>query len=162
MTANRVYTARVLAKEEGLIENDAWRVIAFLALVAGAAVLVVRNNRAYRRVDPGLSLVVLRKPRECIQAATAHMAQKGYSVAHVGDTSATYTRARKPNTGVGVLLLLLGLIPGLLYFGLFKGTARSTLVATPDDDRTRLIFSGDDAEAQLELYRWAKEDLTAP
>ncbi len=65
----------------------------------------------------------------------------------------------KPNTDIGILLLLLGLIPGLLYFGLFRRTLTSTVLASPIKDGTHLIFSGDDAKAQRELFDWACENL---
>ena len=147
-------------KGGGLIENDLLRWIVAAAVLVGVVALVVRNNRAYSHYDPARGLLLSSSPKECIRRATAHMAEQGYSVAHAGDTTATYTRPKKPDTATGIFLLLFGLIPGLLYFGLFRGTATSTLVAVPDDDdETRLIFSGDDVTAQRELFRWAHENL---
>lgn len=139
--------------------EDVLRIIVVVAILAGVAMLVVRNNRAYYRDDPSQGVLVNQGPAECVEMATFHMVRAGYSVAYAGETTATYTRPKKPNTDIGILLLLLGLIPGLLYFGLFRGTLTTTLVASRIKDGTHLIFSGDDAEAQRELFMWACEKL---
>ncbi len=133
--------------------------VVVVAVFAGITMLVLRSNQAYYSGDPRQGVLVSYSPSECIEMATAHRAQAGYSIAHLGQRSATYTRPKKPNTDIGILLLLLGLIPGLLYFGLFRGTLTSTVLASPIKDGTHLIFSGDDAKAQRELFDWACENL---
>ncbi len=145
-----------------MIENEALRAIAMVTLVVGVAVLVVRNNRAYRREQPRTDFVVVRPPAECIEGATAYMARMGYAVAHVGGKTATFVRPKKPDTGVGVVLLLLGLIPGLLYFGLFGGTYTTTLVAVPEGRGARLLLSGDDPDGRKDLYGWARMAFEPP
>ncbi len=130
-----------------------------IAVLAGVIMLVSRSNQAYYRSDPSQGVLVSYSPSECIEMATAHMARAGYSIAHVGQSSATYTRPKKPNTDIGILLLLLGIIPGLLYFGLFRGTLTSTVLASPIKNGTHLIFSRDDVKAQRELFDWACENL---
>jgi hypothetical protein len=52
----------------------------------------------------------------------------------------------------------MGIIPGLLYYGLFKGTATTTIVATSGPAGTQLAISGDDSTAHLTLYRWAQQE----
>jgi hypothetical protein len=55
---------------------------------------------------------------------------------------------------VGLLLLLLGIIPGLLYFGLYKGVYTISLAATPEKGGTRLVVSGDDRTGRQVLAQW--------
>ncbi len=138
--------------------EDFFSLVVVVAVFAGITMLVLRINPYYRG-DPRQGVLVSYSPSECIEMATAHMARAGYSIAYVGQRSATYTRPKKPNTDIGILLLLLGIIPGLLYFGLFRGTLTSTVFASPIKDGTHLIFSGDDDKAQRELFDWACENL---
>ncbi len=89
------------------------------------------------------------------------MVGQGYTLSRKGAASATFTRPKKPNNDIGCLLLLLGIVPELLYFGLFRGTQTTTAVATTGPLGTNLILSEDDARAQRDMSRWAPETLVA-
>ena len=85
-----------------------------------------------------------------------HGSNKGFAVSHRDDTSATFTRAMRANMDIGCLLLLLGIVPGLLYFGLFKGTGTTTVLATTGPAGTQLMISGDDRKARTNLHWWVR------
>jgi hypothetical protein len=87
------------------------------------------------------------------------MVQQGFAISHRNDTSATFTRRKPANTDIGCLLLLLGIVPGLLYFGLFKGTWTTTVFATTGPAETQLMISGDDRRAQTSLHRWVRAEM---
>ena len=107
------------------------------------------------------NLYLDQSPQESIDAVTGYLTQKGYAIAFKGDTIATFTKPKKADTGLGCFLLLLGLIPGLLYFGLFKGTNTTTVAAMRDRDRTHLTITSDDVSTQRDLIRWLREHLQA-
>lgn len=90
-------------------------------------------------------------PRRCLEQAAVLMAERGFSLAASTERSLTFTRPKKANTDIGCLLLLLGVVPGLLYFGLYKGTQSTTLVAVPEGGGSRLIVTGDDKEGRRYL-----------
>lgn len=95
-------------------------------------------------------------PSEAVDAVVSYMVQQGFAISHRYDTSATFTRAQSANTDIGCLLLLLGIVPGLLYFGLFKGTGTTTVLATTGPAGTQLMISGNDRKARTNLHWWAR------
>lgn len=132
-------------------------IVGALALVALLAYAMVWwDGKRRSREGPG-GLAVAASPAEAVDAATAYMVQNGYAISHKGDTSATFTRPKKPNNDIGCLLLLLGVLPGLLYFGLSQGVYTTTIVATREPGETRLVLSGDDAKAHRDLSRWTQD-----
>jgi hypothetical protein len=98
-------------------------------------------------------------PSQAVDAVVSYMVLQGFAISHRDDTSATFTRTKGPNTDIGCLLLLLGIVPGLLYFGLFKGTWTTTVLATTGAAGTQLMISGDDRRAQTSLRRWARAEI---
>jgi hypothetical protein len=125
-----------------------------VVLVVGAAVLARRQKR------PDTSnLFVKEQPATSINRVVTRMAQSGYVIAYRDSTTATFTRPKKPDLDIAVLLLLLGIIPGLLYIGLYRGTATTTVVAVEGNDATQLLLSGDDYRVQAELVRWFRDAL---
>jgi hypothetical protein len=95
-------------------------------------------------------------PSQAVDAVVSYMVQQGFALSHRDDTSATFTRAMRANTDIGCLLLLLGIVPGLLYFGLFKGTGTTTVLATTGPAGTQLMISGDDRKARTNLHWWVR------
>jgi len=98
-------------------------------------------------------------PSEAVDAVVSYMVLQGFAISHRDDTSATFTRTKGPNTDIGCLLLLLGIVPGLLYFGLYKGTWTTTVLATTGPAGTQLMISGDDRRAQTSLHRWVRSEM---
>jgi hypothetical protein len=130
-------------------------------ILAIALVVFALYRRSVDTSRPGQGPLFLNcSPIECIDAVTGFLVQRGFAIAYRSDTAATFTRPKKADTELGCILLLLGLIPGLLYFGLFKGTLTTTVTALRSDTRTtQLVFSGDDLRTQAELTRWTRENL---
>jgi hypothetical protein len=98
-------------------------------------------------------------PSEAVDAVVSYMVLQGFAISHRDDTSATFTRGKPPSTDIGCLLLLLGIVPGLLYFGLYKGTWTTTVLATTGPAGTQLMISGDDRRAQTSLHRWVRAEM---
>jgi hypothetical protein len=130
-------------------------VVVVLVVVVGVAL----SRRSKQEAGP---VAVDASPQEAVDAATSYMVGRGFALSHKSENSATFTRPKKPNNDIGCLLLLIGIIPGLLYFGLFKGTATTTVLATNGPAGTQLMISGDDANAGYTLRDWAKDTLAAP
>jgi len=129
-------------------------IIIFLFL--GGFVALIRY--AFRE-DPPDPLMVSGAPAATVDATAGFMTSRGFAISHQGETSATFTRPKKPSMETGILLLLLGIIPGLLYFGLFRGTQTTTVLAMAGPAGTTLTLSGDDTKARGDLTRWARESL---
>jgi hypothetical protein len=110
-----------------------------LLLIVGVVVILGLRARSAENVRAGLLLA--HPPAEGIDAVTGYMVQRGFAITYRGDTTATFTRPKKPNMDIGCLLLLLGLVPGLLYFGLFKGTLTTTLRRCATAPRVRISWS---------------------
>lgn len=135
----------------------------FLILVVVVAVALVVRSRSN---DDTSAIALSSPPIDTIDTATSFMVSQGYTLTFKGATSATFARPQRPSDTPGCLFLLLGIIPGLLYYGLFKGTLRTTPIATSGPVGTQLAISGDDAQARNSLYRWAQQeaafDFTSP
>lgn len=124
--------------------------IFLLILIVGAMVLARR-----RRKPDTNHLYVSGTPAKILKVVIQRMVQNGFNVAYRDDTMATFTRPKKPDLDIAVLLLILGIVPGLLYLGLYKGTATTTVMPVDDNGVTRLVLSGDDYNAQWDIARWA-------
>jgi hypothetical protein len=125
-----------------------------LFLIGIIVVLVITSRRRAEQEQRSLEVGV--SPEEAIDVVTTHMVRNGFAIAYRGDTSVTFTRPKRANADIGCLLLLLGIIPGLLYFGLFKGTQTTTVIATHNQGRTELALSGDDRDARRDLAVWIR------
>ena len=127
--------------------------IFFLFILA----LVILIAYWIRRGSAGAGAIAVDdSPSEAVDAVVSYMVQQGFALSHRDDTSATFTRAKRANTDIGCLLLLLGIVPGLLYFGLFKGTGTTTVLATTGPAGTQLMISGDDRKARTNLHWWVR------
>jgi hypothetical protein len=144
-----------------LLGMDSGSVVIVVVLVVGLFVFALVNRSRHANSNTG-ALAVGGTPEDAINEATTYMVSRGFALSHKSDNSATFTRPKKPNNDIGCLLLLLGIIPGLLYIGLFKGTATTTVLATNGPAGTQLVISGDDANAGYTLRDWAKEALVKP
>lgn len=98
-------------------------------------------------------------PPDPLRSVVAYMVGRGFAIAYRDEGTATFTRPKKPSTDIGCLLLLLGIVPGLLYFGLFRGTQTTTLAAVPSEICTQLLVSGDDYRGRRELADWIRRTL---
>ena len=135
------------------LPHSAGAAFAFLLVAGGVVILAVLING--NRLGYASPRVVAENVQRCLEGASAHMAANGYAISYRGENSITFSKQQSANVGVGCLLLLLGLIPGILYFGLFRGTSTTTLTATPTAEGTRLDASGDQS-GRINLNRWMK------
>ncbi len=126
-----------------------------LLLIVGVVVILGLRQR-HRAEDDRAGLVLAHPPTECIEAVTGYMVRRGFAITYRDDTTATFTRPKKPSTDLGWLLLMLGVIPGLLYYGLYKGTLTTTVTAQRAEAGTHLMVSGDDEATQEAVIRWAR------
>jgi hypothetical protein len=128
--------------------------IFLVVLIVGAAIL------ARRRPSLNTSPIYAdRPPGECIDRIAVFMAGCGFAIVHRSENSITFTRPKRPDTDLGCFLLLLGLIPGLLYFGLYKGTQTVGVYASSTGGKTALTLTGDDRNARYDLRGWASKNL---
>ena len=129
-----------------------------LLLIVGVVVILgLRQRRRQHRAEGDRAgLVLAHPPTECIEAVTGYMVRRGFAITYRDDTTATFTRPKKPSTDLGCLLLMLGVIPGLLYYGLFKGTLTTTVTAQRAEAGTHLMVSGDDEATRDGVIRWAR------
>jgi len=95
----------------------------YLVLFLLAVVIVIAIWSRLRRGDTG-AIAVDASSSEAVDAAVSYMVQQGFAISHRDDTSATFTRTTRPDTGLGCLLLLLGIVPGLLYLGCLREPGR--------------------------------------
>ena len=153
-SAELAFTALQTSKSSGAPLGG----LSVLLLIVGVVVILgLRHRRQHRAEDDRPGLVLAHPPTECIEAVTGYMVRRGFAITYHGDTTATFTRPKKPNTNLGCLLLGLGVIPGLLYyFGPFKGTLTTTVTAQRAEAGTHLMVSGDDEPTQDDVIRWAR------
>ena len=130
-----------------------------LACVAALA-LASRSRR-----EGSGQIAARESPDAATEQAVSYMVSLGFVLSQKTDTSATFSRRKRPNTDVGILLLLLGIVPGALYFLLAGGERRTTMLAVPAGvgrGAALLTVSGDDPDARKLLYAWAEGELSAP
>jgi hypothetical protein len=104
-----------------------------------------------------IPIIAALPPADVLEAATAHMLARGFSVEERFGDSVTFTKDEGPNMGIGCLLLLLAVIPGLIYLALAGRDTRTTLAVFPTEDGgARLHVGGDNREGVVELHRWVQ------
>ena len=70
-------------------------------------------------------------PSEAVDAVVSYMVQQGFALSHRDTTSATFTRAKRANTDIVYCCCSSESYPApVLYFGLFRGTGTTTVLAT--------------------------------
>jgi hypothetical protein len=101
-------------------------VIALILACVGALALASRSRR-----EGSGEIAASESPDAATERAVSYMVSLGFVLSQKTDTSATFSRRKRPNTDVGILLLLLGIVPGALYFLLAGGERRTTVEAVP-------------------------------
>lgn len=85
--------------------------------------------------------IVKLPPEEALEGVMTCFVGGGvYAVHSRTERSVTFSREKSPDFLIGCALLLLGIVPGLIYFGLAGGTVRLTVIAEPVSEGTRLTF----------------------
>lgn len=122
-----------------------------------------KQNRATRKRERVSGIEVPVTPAVALESAVETMTRKGYTLDGATGSTATFARHEGANAGLGCLLMLLFLVPGLLYLLLAGKTVRVTLAAYPrDEGGSRVVIGGDDEDAVEELTQWARRMKTVP
>ena len=119
--------------------------------------------------------------QEALNSASSYMTRKGFTIESRSDASVTFSNRKKPSDGIGCLLLLLGIVPGVLYFALAGRQVRSTLAVIPEGAHCRAQIGGESDPGYRHLRKWcgslpgfagpsaeytvhedARQELTAP
>ncbi len=118
-----------------------WLYVVSLAAVIGAVIggglALAQVERAPFRLDEWAPL----RPETVLRQATRRYREAGWDVADTGDTAMTFTRRARPNTGVAILLLLLLIVPGVVYWFVAKRTLTTAVVAEPVPDGSEVSIT---------------------
>lgn len=125
-------------------------------------VVGVMFYRAYHTPPFTNTWTVPQPPSEVIAGAVAKMAARGHTVNSSSDAMVSFTRTQRADQATGCFLLLLGIIPGLLYFGMFRRTMTTTISVIGREGETLIVLSGDDIRGRKALVRWIEGTLTQP
>jgi hypothetical protein len=93
-------------------------------------------------------------PAQVLEQAATHMASRGFAIElRLGNTM-NFSFHEGPNAGVGLILLLLGILPGIIYFLVAGGDRRTTLLVNEEGEGSRVYVSGDAGAPLDELRNW--------
>ena len=93
-------------------------------------------------------------PAQVLEQAATHMASRGFAIESRLGNSMNFSFREGPNAFLGVVLLLLFILPGILYFLLAGGDRRTTLLVNEEGEGCRVYVSGDVGAPQDELRNW--------
>jgi len=93
-------------------------------------------------------------PAQVLEQAATHMASRGFAIeSRLGNTM-NFSFREEPNVFLGLVLLLLGILPGILYFLLAGRDRRTTLLVNEEGEGCRVYVSGDSGAPLDELRAW--------
>jgi hypothetical protein len=93
-------------------------------------------------------------PTQVLEQAATHMASRGFAIESRIGKAINFAFREGPNAFLGLVLLLLGILPGILYFLLAGGDRRTTLLANEEGEGCRVYVSGDSGAPLDELRTW--------
>jgi hypothetical protein len=93
-------------------------------------------------------------PHQAIEGAMMRMTSQGYSVETTTEGGITFARTEGPSIIVGLVLLILGIVPGLIYFLIPRSPKHTTLLVAEASEGSRLTMGGDDFHGQQTLREW--------
>ncbi len=135
---------------------DSFMGLLSLILLIVLTVFVVRKlprGNPVQRPDPNAGIFVA-TPDEILSGLMAHMTSRGYSLDSGFGTTVKFSHRIPPNPLVGIFLLLLGIIPGVLYFLLAGSTMHCGATAYRTDEGTRVTVNGPDIEGMREITHY--------
>ena len=121
----------------------------------------VAEARATREREQRTGIEVAASPQMVLDAAVEMMTREGWAAQHRSETTVSFARDEGADAGVGCLLLLFFLVPGILYFALANKTVRMTIAAYPHEGGSRVVAGGDHQLITGDLVRHLR-DLPAP
>lgn len=130
------------------------------AVVGGAWILALVDREPFR-----LHEWVPLRPESIIRQAIRRYRETGWTMKDASETAATFERRGRPNAGIVVLLLLVLIVPGVLYWVLARRTVTTTLAATAVPDGTELEIAvsqtGDGARVMAVAFFNSLHDLVS-
>ena len=93
-------------------------------------------------------------PVQVLEQAATHMAGRGFAIESWLGNAINFSFHEEPNVALGCGLLLIGIVPGILYFLLAGGDRRTTLLVNGEGEGCRVYVSGDGGAALDELRNW--------
>jgi len=93
-------------------------------------------------------------PAQVLEQAATYMAGRGFAIESRLANAVNFSYREEPNLILGLVLLLLGILPGLLYFLLAGGDRRATLLVNEEGDGCRVYVDGDASAPRDELRTW--------
>ncbi|HEV2529285.1 MAG TPA: hypothetical protein VGT61_12645 [Thermomicrobiales bacterium] len=118
-----------------------WLYVVSLAAVIGAVigggVALAQVERTPFRLDEWAPL----RPETILRQATRRYREAGWQVATTSETAMTFTRRARPNTGIAILLLLVLVVPGVVYWFVAKRTLTTTVLAEPVPDGSEVTIT---------------------
>ena len=93
-------------------------------------------------------------PAQVLEQAATHMAGRGFAIESRLANAVNFSYRQEPNLILGLVLLLLGILPGLLYFLLAGGDRRATLLVNEEGNGCRVYVDGDASALRDELRTW--------
>jgi hypothetical protein len=113
------------------------------------------SSVAYEQMVWGQGVVVTdTKPAQLLDQASTYMASRGFIIEQRLGNTMNFSFHEGPNAFLGCFLLLLGLVPGILYFVLAEGDLRVTLLVNEEGEGARVYVSGDGGAPLAELRSW--------
>lgn len=125
----------------------------FLVVLLAPVVRRVIRGNPVQRPDPNAGTFDA-TPDEILSGLMAHMTSHGFSVDSGFGTTVNFSYRVPPNPLVGLFLLLLGIIPGILYFMLAGSSMHCGATAFRTDEGTRITINGPDIEGMREMTRY--------
>ena len=113
------------------------------------------SSVAYERMVWGQGVVVTdMTPAQVLEQAATHMASRSFAIeSRIGNTM-NFSFHEGPSVFLGFVLLLLGIVPGILYFLLAGGDRRTTMLVNKEGEGSRVYVSGDRGAPLDELRNW--------
>ncbi len=127
--------------------------LGFVVVLLASVIRRVPRGTPVQRPDPNAGIFAA-TPDEILSGLMAHMTSRGYSLDSGFGTTVKFSHRIPPNPLVGLFLLLLGIIPGVLYFLLAGSTMHCGATAFRTDKGTRITVNGPDIEGMREITRY--------
>ncbi len=100
-------------------------------------------------------------PKDALEKAADYLTSNGATVTNRTENSISFTHHKEPDAAVFIVLLLLGILPGILYALLTKRNVNFMVTARPAQGGCRLHFGGEFGTDYKEYLRWLRS-LPAP
>jgi hypothetical protein len=121
----------------------------------GQSDLPPTSSAAYEQLVWGQGVVVTdMTPAQVLEQAATHMASRGFAIESRLANTMNFSFREGPNAFLGIVLLLLFILPGILYFLLAGGDRRITLLVNEEGEGCRVYVSGDGGAPLDELRNW--------